>query len=155
MIFDWFIATNVDEVGISWFDFYSIGHICFGIGVFLIVSLLYTIPKKKGYTPIFSLFATFIVSVIVMVLWEVLENILFIAWGIKYEGRQDSLQNMFTDVLIGVIGALMTWLFAYVTFEKDKKIWPYYIFGLLAFAIWLGFFIILRYLTYWNTPFIN
>ncbi|MFX1258297.1 MAG: hypothetical protein ACFFAN_10580 [Promethearchaeota archaeon] len=160
MLFNEIFATKVNEVGISWFDFYSIGHLCFGIGTFLLLSLFYTIPKTRGKTPICSLLFVFILTMFIMVIWEVLENILFVyldlIWstGLKFEGRPDSWQNLFTDILLGGIGALGTWAFAHSTFEKDKKIWPYYSFGLINLSIWLIFFIILRYLTFSNSPII-
>ena len=150
MLFNEIIATTREEVCISWFDFYSIGHICFGIGAFLLISLLYTIPKAKGYTPIFSLMLVFILSMITFVVWEVIENYVVFWLGLghlKFEGRVDSLQNMTTDILLGALGGLGAWAFAYVTFEKDKKIWPYYTFGIISLGLWLGVFIILRYLT--------
>ncbi|MFX0012651.1 MAG: hypothetical protein ACFE9R_20235 [Candidatus Hermodarchaeota archaeon] len=150
MLFNEIIATSTGEVGISWFDFYSIGHICFGIGAFLLISLFYTIPKAKGYTPIFSLLLVFILSMITFVVWEIIENYVLLWLGLenlKFEGRVDSLQNMTTDILLGGVGALGAWLFAYMTFEKDRKIWPYYTFGLISLSLWLGVFIILRYLT--------
>ncbi|MHA2037288.1 MAG: hypothetical protein ACW972_09700 [Promethearchaeota archaeon] len=147
MLFNWFIATNISEVGISWFDFYSIGHICYGIGLFLFFSLFYTIPKKKGAVPIFSLLFVFILVIIFAILWEVVEHLLFLDLGWKFENRPDSLQNMFTDVLLGAIGALGTWLFAYITFEKDKNSFAYYTFGIIGFGVWFGIFIVLRYLT--------
>ncbi len=158
MLNNWLVATTVNEVGVSWIDFYSLGHICFGIGAFLVFSLFYTIPKAKGYTPIFSLLMVFISTLIVLVCWELMENILFVyidqvmSTTIKFEGRPDSLQNSIADVLFGIIGAIGAWIFAYQTFKKDKKLWPYYIFGLLSLLLWLGFFIVARYLTYWNTP---
>ena len=66
---------------------------------------------------------------------------------LKFEGRPDSLQNMSTDIILGTIGAIGAWIFAYLAFEKDKKILLYYIFGIINFSLWLGVFIILRYLT--------
>ena len=147
MLFNEIIATTAGEVGISWFDFYSIGHICFGIGAFLLISLFYTIPKAKGHTPIFSLLLVFILSLITFVVWELIENFVLIWIGLKFEGRADSLQNMTIDILLGALGALGAWLFAYITFEKDKIIWPYYTFGILSFLLWIVVFIILRYLT--------
>lgn len=155
MILNEIIATTTSEVGNSWLDFYSIGHICFGIGVFLFFSLFYTVPKAKGRTPLFSLLFVFILSLIVLIIWEIVENTLFLMIGLKFENRMDSLQNIFTDVIFGIIGCLGTWLFAYLTFEKDKKIWPYYSFGLISFGIWIGIFIILRYLTFANSPIFN
>jgi len=141
------IATDPSQVGIAWFDFYSIGHICFGIGVFLFFSLFYTIPKHKGNKPIFSLLFVFILTLIILLLWELLENTLFIVLGWKFEGRMDSWANIFTDILMGILGAGIAWLVCHLVFVKDKNIWGYYIFGLIAFGLWLGVFIILRALT--------
>ena len=152
MILSEIIATKTSEVGVSWFDFYSIGHICFGIGVFLFFSLGYTIPKAKGRTPLFSLFFVFIVTLFILVAWEILENTLLFLSNLKFEDRPDSFRNIFTDILFGILGAIGTWIFAYITFEKDKKIWPYYMFGILGLILWLGVFIILRYLTFMNSP---
>jgi uncharacterized membrane protein YeaQ/YmgE (transglycosylase-associated protein family) len=151
-LFNWLVATQVSEVGVSWFDFYSIGHICLGIGVFLFFSLFYTIPKSKGSTPLFSLLFVFILSIILLVIWEVVENTVLYWIGLKFEHRLDSPQNIFTDMIMGSIGALLAWFFAYVTFEQDRKVWPYYIFGIICFGLWLGVFIILRHYTLLNTP---
>jgi len=154
MLFNKFFATIVDEVGISWFDFYSIGHICFGIGVFLFFSLFYTIPKKKGRIPIFSLLFVFIITIVISITWEILENVLFLEMGWKFEGRMDSWPNMITDVFLGAVGGLGAWLFAYLIFEKDKSAFGYYTFGIIGFGVWISVFIILRYLTLQNSPII-
>ena len=155
MILSEIIATNTSEVGLSWFDFYSIGHICFGIGAFLFFSLFYTIPKAKGRTPLFSLFFVFILTFIILIAWEIVENIILFSLNLKFNERQDSPQNIFTDIMFGILGALCTWIFAYATFEKDKKTWPYYIFGLIGLTLWLGVFIILLKLTFWNSQIIS
>lgn len=147
MLLNEIIATTRDEVGISWFDFYSIGHICFGLGVFMFFSLFYSIPKARGDTPILSLLAVFILTFIIIIAWEVLENTLFIMLGWKFEGRTDSPQNILTDILIGVIGSLFACLNAYETFNKDRKYIPYYTTGLIGFLLWLVVFIVLRDLT--------
>lgn len=147
MLFVDLIATDASMVGEAWFDFYSIGHICFGIGVFLFFSLFYTIPKSKGHIPIFSLLFVFICTMIIIVLWEVFENTLFIDIGWKFEGRVDSWQNITTDILMGAIGSLGAWLFCYLIFVKEKNIWAYYIFGICGFLLWLVVFIILRIFT--------
>ncbi len=154
MLFSELFATQIDEVGISWFDFYSIGHICLGIGLFLFWSLFYTIPKKKGRVPIFSLLFVFILTVIFAIIWEIIEHVIFLNLGLKFEDRPDSWQNMTTDVILCVVGGLGTWLFAYLIFEKDKSVIGYYIFGIIGFGVWIGIFIILRYLTLHNSPII-
>ncbi len=151
MILNEIIATTVDEVGLSWFDFFSIGHITFGIAVFLIFSLFYTVPvvsKDEDY--IMPPWLVFVLTIVVLVVWEFLENILMFAWGMKFEGRQDSWQNITTDILLGVVGALCSWGFAALIIKKDKNIWDYYIFGIVSFAIWLIFFFIFRELTLYN-----
>ncbi|MFX0026765.1 MAG: hypothetical protein ACFE8M_10140 [Candidatus Hermodarchaeota archaeon] len=147
MLFVDLFTSDPDQVGLAWFDFYSIGHLCFGIGVFLFFSLFYTVPKNKGHTPIFSLLFVFICTIIIIVLWEVLENTLFIEIGWKFEGRADSWQNITTDILMGAVGSLGSWLFCYIIFIKEKNIWAYYIFGIIGFALWLVVFIILRIYT--------
>jgi hypothetical protein len=149
MIFNWFIAENVNEVGISLFDFYSLGHICMGIGVFLFFSLFYTIPmsKQEGYEQVgMPLWVVWIITIIIGVAWEFVENIIFFEWGIKFEGRQDSILNIISDISLVGLGGLGTWLFAHLIFKYHKKVWPYYLFGIIGFGIWFGFFIIARYL---------
>lgn len=84
---------------------------------------------------------------IIVILWEVLENILFIEIGWKFEGRADSWQNITTDILMGAVGSLGSWLVCYIIFVKEKNIWAYYIFGIIGFALWLVVFIILRIYT--------
>ena len=94
MLFNAIFATDVLEVGISWFDFYSIGHLCLGIGLFLFFSLFYTIPKKHGKVPIFSLLLVFILTVILAVVWEIVENIV-----VLIESQNDALiRNMIVDL---------------------------------------------------------
>jgi uncharacterized membrane protein YeaQ/YmgE (transglycosylase-associated protein family) len=147
MFFVDLIGTDSDQVGIAWFDYFSIGHICFGIGVFLFFSLFYTIPKNKGKIPIFSLLFVFILTFVILVLWEILENFLFINLDWKFEGRPDSPENIIGDLICGVIGAIGSWLFCHFISVKEKNIWAYYIFGIVGFGLWFGVFIILRALT--------
>jgi hypothetical protein len=138
------IAMDPSQVGIAWLDFYSIGHLCFGIGTFLFFSLFYTVPKKRGKVPIFSLLFVFICTVAVLILWEVVENTIFIDIGWKFEDRLDSWQNITSDIICGMLGSIASWIFCHEVFVKDRNIWGYYIFGILGFSIWIVVFIILR-----------
>jgi hypothetical protein len=147
MLFVDLFATDPSMVGVAWFDFYSIGHLCFGIGMFLFFSLFYTIPKHNGKTPIFSLLFVFIVVLLILVLWEALENLVFINIGWKFENRLDSWQNITTDLLIGTFGGIVSWIFCHLVFVREKNIWAYYIFGIIGFTLWIVVFIILRALT--------
>ena len=147
MMLNWLIATTPEEVGIAWLDFFSIGHITFGIGVFLFFSFFYTIQTHRGITPYFSLLFVYICTFSILIVWEVLENTLFVGLGIKFEGRLDSWQNILTDLVIGNVGGLCTWFFCYQIVEKDKNMKGYYAFGITGFTIWFVFFFILRFLT--------
>jgi hypothetical protein len=153
MLLNEFLATDISEVGRSWFDFYSIGHICFGIGLFLFFSLFYTIPKRKyGTVPIFSLLFVFILTMLISIIWEIVENLVFLDLGWKFEDRADSWRNITTDIIMCAIGGLGTWLFAYITFEKERNAFAYYTFGFIGFGVWICIFMILRYLTLQNSP---
>ena len=148
MLFNWFLAEDMSEVGLSWIDFFSIGHVCFGIGVFLFFSLFYTVPKHHGNTPLLSLLAVFIISLLMFIGWEIIENTLFPMLGWKFEGRVDSWPNLLCDIGFGIIGALAMWLFCHLIFHKEKSIWGYYLVGLIGFGLWLGVFMILRAILY-------
>lgn len=153
MLLNWIVATDISEVGVSLFDFYSIGHICFGLGTFLFFSLLYTIPMQFDKKPLLPLWAIFLLTMGVLIAWEFLENFLFIEIGIKFEDRLDSPGNITTDLILGAFGALINWIAAYEIEEKHegKGIKWYYLTGIIAFALWLILFVILRYITYWAT----
>ncbi|MFX1238178.1 MAG: hypothetical protein ACFFAS_12220 [Promethearchaeota archaeon] len=147
MISECIIALSSDKVGLCALDFFSFGHICLGIAIFLLISLLYTIPKHKGHTPIISLLLVFILTVIALVLWEVIENTLLFEIGWKFEDRRDSPINITTDILFGILGALGMWLLCHIVFDKEKKIGYYYIFGGLCLAFWIIFYIVGRVFT--------
>ena len=147
MLFAELFATDPSMVGLAWFDFYSIGHLCFGIAIFLFFSLFYTIPKHKGKTPLFSLLFVFILTLGILILWEALEYFVFIDLGWKFEGRADSWQNMTTDLIIGTFGGIVSWIFCHEVFVKDKNILAYYVFGIIGFVLWLVVFMILRAFT--------
>ena len=153
MLLNCIVGLTTEEAGLCWFDFFSIGHLCFGLGTFLLFSLFYTIPKNNGKLPIFSLLFVFILTLIALIAWEMIENTIFIDLGLKFEERPDSWQNITTDLGIGIIGALINWLAAYEIIEnkEGKGISWYYISGAIAFILWLIFFFILRYFTIYYT----
>jgi len=146
MIFNGWIATEVSEVGISVFDFYSIGHICFGLGVFLFLSFFYVLPKHHGHEAWLPLWAIYLFTFGILILWEILENVVFIAIGIKFENRPDSIPNIISDLSLGAIAALINLFAARIIVDKDKM-WAYYIPGIIAFILWLVIFFILRFFT--------
>lgn len=148
MLFNIWFATSISEVGISAFDFFSIGHICFGIGTLLFFSLFYTIPKQHGNKPLLPLWLVFTLTLIVLIAWEFIENILFFDLGWKFEGRKDSILNITTDIIIGALGAGVNTYLAYKMVELDRNMKGYYIFGLISLAIWIILFVIFRQIAY-------
>jgi hypothetical protein len=145
MAIEW-IATTPDLVGIAAFDFYSIGHICMGIGIFLFFSLFYTIPRHgKGNTRVLlPLWDVRIITVACGILWEYVENTVFIDLGIKFEGRADSTINIITDIIFVGIGGLAMWYLAHKIFEEGKFTFFYYLLGIVGFLLWISIFIVLR-----------
>jgi hypothetical protein len=145
LLIEWF-ATSAENVGIAAFDFYSLGHIAMGVGIFLFFSLFYTIPMRgKGNSRVLlPLWAVWIITVACGILWEWVENSLFIDLGIKFEGRHDSLINIITDIIFVGIGGLGMWYLAHLIFEKGKFIFFYYIIGITGFLLWISIFIVLR-----------
>ncbi|MBY9006549.1 MAG: hypothetical protein KGD63_07300 [Candidatus Lokiarchaeota archaeon] len=150
MLYNWLIAQDVSEVGISWLDFFSIGHICMGLGIFLLFSLFYTIPmsKSNGSAQVkLPLWCAWIITIVMAIIWELIENILLYDLGLKFEGRRDSTANIITDIILVGMGGLGMWIFGHLVFKYHKKVWPYYVFGIIGLALWIGVFLILRYFT--------
>ncbi|TXT62659.1 MAG: membrane protein of unknown function [Promethearchaeota archaeon] len=150
MLINWLYAEGPADVGLSFLDFYSVGHICMGIGIFLLFSLLYTIPmgKEEGTSQIIlPLWAVWVITVIAGIAWEIIENTLFFDLGLKFELRADSIPNIISDIIFVAIGGAGMWIFAHLLFKYQKKIWPYYVLGLLGLVLWIGIFLILRFFT--------
>jgi len=150
MIGNWLIAETSAEVGQSFLDFYSIGHLCGGIAIFLFFSLFYTIPmsKDEGASQVYlPLWAIWLITITIGIIWEIVENTILWEFNLKFEGRLDSIENLVMDIIFVAIGGLSSWLFAHLIFRYHKKPWPYYAFGIFNLIIWLGIFIIWRYIT--------
>lgn len=139
------VATNINEIGVSFFDFYSFGHITMGIALFLFFStLIYYFLKKVNLKT--SLCYSLILSIIGGIVWEIIENILFFKWGIKFEGRKDSIFNLATDLSFVGIGAYLMLLLR-TKFKTNKEVIKYYIFGILTFLFFILAYFIFKYLT--------
>ncbi len=146
------VVTTKADAGQCLFDFFSIGHIAFGLATFLILSLFYVIPytSKKDNKVWMPLWLCYVFSIVVLIGWEFLENILLFEWGFKFEDKQDSLLNASSDIIIGIIFATVNYVACKRIINKDRNKWAYYIPGIIAFIIWFGVFFILRYVTYNN-----
>lgn len=143
-----FVGTLEDYVGRSPWDFYSWGHIAFGIAAFSIFSFIITV-----YELITSLEATLawlwilVFVIIVAVGWEIIENTIIWRLGLKYENRKDSFINSFFDIFFVVLGGLATWLLKWIIMDVigERGRWFYLstviLFVLVLIAYFIGFYI--------------
>ena len=139
------IADEKGEVGKSPIDYYTWGHICMGIASFLLLSLIIIIPQYVVVSVPFLLPWWLIIILVlgVALVWELLENTIFISWGFKFEGRRDSWLNALTDILFVIIGGLYMWLMEWIIIELLllALVW-FYLVGIVSFCISLTGFVI-------------
>ena len=147
-----FVGKIDDYLGRSPWDFYSWGHIAFGIASFSLLSLLITITEEFiGPSFIawwFILLCTFFVGVI----WEILENTVILWWGWRPHNRRDSFVNSFWDIIFVTLGGASTWLLKWIIrdfFLLEGRF--FYIAALIYFCVLLIAYFIGFYLTNENT----
>ena len=96
-----------------------------------------------------------ILAIAVFIIWEILENTLFVEMGVKFEGRRDSLINAIWDIIFGFIGGLVIWICKGVIVnimgiaagDIAGYVGYYYIVGIIAFVCMLIAFFIGRAMT--------
>ncbi len=114
-----FIGTTPEEESLSWFDFWSIGHLLFGAGAYFII---YTIAFYVFYTVFPNLFEYvqsvdplhqaglwgLIGAIVAGILWEPIENI----GGVKagWKDHRDSWPNLIMDCICVFCGALILYV---------------------------------------------
>jgi hypothetical protein len=136
-----------DDVGRAPVDYFSWGHINMGIVTFLLWSLCNLLPSAVVGTllPIVPFWFSIVLTIVVAVVWEIMENTLFIDLGIKFEGKRDSLTNAIFDIIFVIVGGLVMWgiksLIVNVIMGVDGIV-IFYIVGVITFvAVLIGFFI--------------
>ena len=142
-----FIGLLEDYVGRSPWDYYSWGHIAFGIGGFSLFSLIITLGEfLVGASPLPWYFVLLFV-VIAGIIWEIIENTILWRLGLKYGNRKDTLINAFFDILFVLIGAIGTWLLKWIIMDVMlvRGLWFYVsaicFFVLVIIAYFIGFYI--------------
>ncbi len=130
-------------VGINWIDIYSFAHVFFGISTFFCLSFYYFIPLYNGKEVLISLRLCYVLTLIILVGWELLENLLFINIGIK--PKLDSPINITIDLVLGIIGAALQLIFARYVIEQKKNLSVYYVFGVISILINVGSLIIISF----------
>lgn len=138
-----FIGTVEDYLSRSPWDYYSWGHIDFGIASFLLLSLLITITEALIGPAIIDWWLLMIFVLIVGVVWELLENTIIYWWGWRPLNRRDSWINAIWDIIFVCIGGAVMWLLKWILMDvfSVRGTW-FYVGGLISFIIILiGYFI--------------
>lgn len=147
-----FIGLLENYVGRSPLDYYSWGHIAFGIASFSLFSLIITLWELfTGPAPI-SWYFILIFVFTVAVVWELFENTILWRLGLKYENRKDSLINALFDIIFVIGGGVTTWLMKWIIMDVMGLLgrW-FYISALILFLIVLIAYFIGFYITNENT----
>lgn len=122
-----------------------------GVATFLLVSLINTIPSLFEGMLIYMIpyWLMLVLSFIVAVVWELMENTLFVDIGIKFEGRRDSFLNATWDVIFVCLGSLIMWIIkgVMVNMVGVHLIPAYYILGIIGFMIVIIAFLIGKAIT--------
>ncbi len=150
------IGDTTDEVGLSPVDFYSWGHVDMGIASFLLFSLFNTIPSLYVGELVYVIpyWSMILLVIAFALLWELVENTLFIKMGIKFEGRKDSKENMIWDIIFVIIGGMIMWIFKGIivnVYLGIEGISTFYIIGVISFLVVLSFYFIGYFITGANT----
>ena len=147
-----FIGLLEDYVGRSPWDFYSWGHIDFGIGAFAIFSLIITLWELFVGPATMPWYWILIFCIIVAVGWEIIENTILWKLGVKYENRRDSFINAFFDIIFVTLGGLATWLLKWIIMDVMGELgrW-FYVSALIFFILVLIAYFIGFYITNENT----
>ncbi|MBD3338666.1 MAG: hypothetical protein GF353_06145 [Candidatus Lokiarchaeota archaeon] len=144
-------AGSKDDVGRSAIDYFTWGHIAMGVAIFLLLSLINTIPSyiDNALVYIIPYILMLFISFLIGVVWEILENTLFVGIGIKFEGRRDSFVNALWDVIFVCIGALIIWIIKglMVNLIGPHLIPAFYIVGIVIFVVSVLGFVIGRAIT--------
>ncbi|MFX1495905.1 MAG: hypothetical protein ACFFBH_00115 [Promethearchaeota archaeon] len=147
-----FIGLLEDYVGRSPLDYYSWGHIAFGIASFTIFSLIINLWELFiGPAPIHWYYLLIFV-IIVAVVWEIIENTILWKLGLKYENRRDSFINALFDIIFMAIGGATSWLLKWIIMNIIGALGRfYYLAALILFIFVLIAYFIGFYITNENT----
>lgn len=109
-----------NETGQSALDQFSVGHFISGI---LICSLFLVILNKyRKKDLMFIIIMAFILTTIVSIGFELLENSpIIVNSGLKYNDRNDSFLNLSTDIILNTLGAILMCYIYWKLFKNKQK----------------------------------
>ena len=142
-----FVGLLEDYVGRSPWDYYSWGHIAFGIAAFSIFSLIITLYELFIGPSAVPWYFILLFVLITAVIWEIVENTILWRLGLKHENRKDSFINAFFDIIFVIVGGIGTWLLKWIIMDVvgERGRWFYVsalcLFLLVLIAYFIGFYI--------------
>ncbi|MFW9882514.1 MAG: hypothetical protein ACFFG0_56350 [Candidatus Thorarchaeota archaeon] len=147
------LALDQSDVSIASFDYWSLGHFLWGVGLFVaaftigwIIKNLTGSPKDPINEPeVKSFIMYWIIILIIAGLWEVIENTILYMVEIKVEF--DSAANIITDITIWGIGGCVSWYMTDLMFLSDKYLRAYYIYGFISLTMGITIFIFFGFAT--------
>ena len=146
------VAESKDQTGRAPWDYFSWGHIDMGIMSFLLLVLINIIPSyvDQALVYIIPYWIMLVLTIVVAVVWELIENTIFIKMGIKFENRRDSLANAIWDIIFAIIGGAYVWGIKgiLVNLIGVQLIPAFYIVGIVSFIVVLIAFFIVRSISY-------
>lgn len=138
------------------FDFWSMGHLLAGMGIYMFIFTLYFIIKNLIDTPgeppgletptAKNIRISWVITLGAAILWEIIENTLLYAVGVKV--RFDSIINASSDIIIWSIGGLGAWYITHLMFVSKDNVHAYYLFALINLATFFVVFILFGYMTF-------
>lgn len=142
-----FLGLLEDYVGRSPLDYYSWGHIAFGIASFTIFSLIINLWEYFVGPATMPWYYLLIFVIIVAIGWEIIENTILWKLGLKYENRRDSFSNALFDIIFMTVGGLASWLLKWIIMDMIGELGRYYylaalsLFILILIAYFIGFYV--------------
>jgi len=145
------VADTKEETGRAPWDYFSWGHIAMGIMSFLLLVLINIIPTyvDQALVYIIPYWWMLILTIVVGIVWEIIENTIFVETGLKFENRRDSFVNATWDVIFVSLGALYIWILKGVMINLIgvHLILAFYIVGIVSFIVVIIAFLIGRAMT--------
>ncbi|MBD3352149.1 MAG: hypothetical protein GF364_11735 [Candidatus Lokiarchaeota archaeon] len=130
-------SESSSKIGRVWVDYFSWGHVAMGIGIYALVWFIVSFTSTSAI----SLYCFLITFIVGGWLWEVIENNLIWSWGMKFEDKQDSINNLLGDQFWVCLGAIIIWIVEIIIIGNYAVYWFYIVAGILLLICLIGFFI--------------
>lgn len=147
------LALDETYVSIASYDFWTMGHLLWGVSLFVVAFTIGFIAKNLSGNPQAPInppgFRKFIIYWLIVLiiagLWEIIENTLLYFVSIKV--RFDSAANIITDITTWGLGGLASWYMTDLMFLSQKYIRAYYIYGAISLLSGLLIFVVFGFIT--------